>query len=152
MGNLASGLFSTSAEKEFKKLTKKNTKANRDGVLAPNGAPDAAAPGEPTIQRSSSGGGNIRFGKLVTEVTYDHEAGEIEVAQEALYAPEDSGEDEAAPASSPSEREAGAEGVAAMSPSQRKKAILRNAGSFNAGAYMRAQGQSSPLSTAEGRV
>mmetsp|Transcript_9546 Transcript_9546/g.22610 ORF Transcript_9546/g.22610 Transcript_9546/m.22610 type:complete len:149 (-) Transcript_9546:112-558(-) len=148
MGNLSSSLFASSAEKEFKRLTKKNTKANRDGVLG-NSKPEESLP------RTSSGG-NIRFGKLVTEVTYDHECGEIEIAQEALYAPDDSGEDEQEPATQESPVRAAADG-SVLSPAQaqaRKKAILRNAGSFNAGSHMRAasHGSSPVAQSLEGRV
>jgi len=91
---MSGNLFSTSAEKEFKRLTKKNTRANRE---VPNGVDDDAylpQASPPPLGRNNSSGANnrIAFVGMVTEVTYDHEEGQMEVAQESL-APED-GEDE----------------------------------------------------------
>mmetsp|Transcript_19042 Transcript_19042/g.29730 ORF Transcript_19042/g.29730 Transcript_19042/m.29730 type:complete len:149 (+) Transcript_19042:95-541(+) len=83
MGNI----FSSSAEKEWKRLTKKNTKANRDVIAT---GPDGDLGNQDMIppqigqQQRQLSSGNIRFGNMVTEVTYDHEEGEIEVAQENL--------------------------------------------------------------------
>ncbi len=84
MGNIGSSLFATPQEKEFRKLTKKNTKVNRfsNGNVAEE--PGAAArPRSPNRQRRSSAG-LIRFDSLITEVTYDREEGEIEVMRQHL--------------------------------------------------------------------
>mmetsp|Transcript_69774 Transcript_69774/g.145507 ORF Transcript_69774/g.145507 Transcript_69774/m.145507 type:complete len:147 (+) Transcript_69774:556-996(+) len=141
MGNfMGGGIFGTSAEKEFKRLTKKNTKANRDVVVTPGMKPDSPIATVPTMNRTGSSN-SIRFGKLVTEVTYDHEAGEIEVVQETLVVPEDMVEEEL-------QLGGGSPAGRSISPARRdtgNKTILRNTGSFNAGAYMRNGAPDSPL-------
>eukprot|EP00961_Rhodomonas_salina_P107627 1449170-Rhodomonas_salina.4 len=92
MGNLSTTLFGTSAEKEWKKLTKKNTKANREvpGEGDP-GLAGAAPPAASSVKRPSSGNNRIAFVNLVTEVTYDHDVpGEVEVAHEVCCPPANS--------------------------------------------------------------
>lgn len=96
MGNLSSSLFGTSAEKEWKKLTKKNTKANRD-VVTEEGDPGvaaAAATQSGLIAQKTFSGSRIGFVNMVTEVTYDHEAGHMEVAHESLHREEGMSEEE----------------------------------------------------------
>mmetsp|Transcript_22522 Transcript_22522/g.54025 ORF Transcript_22522/g.54025 Transcript_22522/m.54025 type:complete len:171 (-) Transcript_22522:40-552(-) len=77
MGNL----FSTSADKEIKRLTKKNTKVNR-AVLHQHEEGDEHGGETPaTLKKSAS----LTFVRTVTEVMYDHEDGQIEVIQEPLH-------------------------------------------------------------------
>ena len=84
MGNIGSSFFATPQEKEFRKLTKKNTKVNRfsNGNIGeePGAAPRTRSPDR---QRRSPLG-SLRFDSLITEVTYDREEGEIEVMRQHL--------------------------------------------------------------------
>ena len=85
MGNIGSSFFATPQEKEFRKLTKKNTKVNRFSLLNVGEEPGAVAarPQSPERQRRSPVG-SLRFDSLITEVTYDREEGEIEVMRQHL--------------------------------------------------------------------
>lgn len=85
MGNMGSSLFGTPQEKEFRKLTKKNTKVNRLALLTMNTGPDyqPGRPKDPERKRRLAQT-PLRFENLITEVTYDREEGEIEVTRESL--------------------------------------------------------------------
>jgi len=79
MGNIGSSLFATPQEKEFRKLTKKNTKANRVSLGG-----EAADVSSKASKKRRDCLQPLRFESLVTEVTYDREEGEIEVTRETL--------------------------------------------------------------------
>ena len=87
MGNLSSSLFATPQEKEFRRLTKKNTKVNRVS-LGTSGNDHGTGQSlqktkDPERQRRLAMT-PLRFENLVTEVTYNHEEGEIDVTRESL--------------------------------------------------------------------
>jgi hypothetical protein len=83
MGNIGSSFFATPQEKEFRKLTKKNTKVNRVSLGHVVEEPSAAARKGAERQRRPAGG-SLRFDNLITEVSYDREEGEIEVVRQHL--------------------------------------------------------------------
>mmetsp|Transcript_22788 Transcript_22788/g.35696 ORF Transcript_22788/g.35696 Transcript_22788/m.35696 type:complete len:152 (+) Transcript_22788:148-603(+) len=140
MGNL----FSSAAEKEWKKLTKKNTKANRDAVASP--APDEdpyMIPADDSLKmtRQVSSPGSIRFGNLVTEVRYDHEEGEIDVAEENLCLALDDDPHDATPTPVVDARQ-----QQPSSPNEMKRAnsgILRRGGSERS--FNQSNGSNSPV-------
>ena len=83
MGNIGSSFFATPQEKEFRKLTKKNTKVNRVSLGHVVEEPSVAA--RMSAERPKrSAGGSLRFDNLITEVSYDREEGEIEVVRQHL--------------------------------------------------------------------
>lgn len=85
MGNIGSSLFATPHEKEVRKLTKKNTKANRVSLGGGHEeAADAAGKGGKGSKKRRDSLQPLRFESLVTEVTYDREEGEIEVTRGTL--------------------------------------------------------------------
>lgn len=83
MGNIGSSFFATPQEKEFRKLTKKNTKVNRVSLGHVGEEPSAAARKSSERQKRSAVG-SLRFENLITEVSYDREEGEIEVVRQNL--------------------------------------------------------------------
>jgi hypothetical protein len=86
MGNL----FSSSADKEIKRLTKKNTKVNRD-VLHQHDEDDVSIDGDiPALKKSAS----LTFVRTVKGVMYDREDGQIEVVEEPLNSIGVDGDDE----------------------------------------------------------
>lgn len=87
MGNLSSSLFATPQEKEFRRLTKKNTKVNRVSLGTPgddHGAGQSLQKTRDPERQRRLAMTPLRFENLITEVTYDHEEGEIEVTRESL--------------------------------------------------------------------
>ena len=85
MGNLGSSLFATPQEKEFRKLTKKNTRVNRVSLSPSTDTPEPLSPTPRDPERKKRMGTQpLRFENLITEVTYDRDGGEFEVTRESL--------------------------------------------------------------------
>ena len=84
MGNIGSSFFLTPQEKEFRKLTKKNTKVNRMSSCNNDFIVPVPTPPKDPERKKRLAMQPLRFENLITEVTYDREAGEIEVTRESL--------------------------------------------------------------------
>lgn len=84
MGNLSSSLFATPQEKEIRKLTKKNTKANRVSLGSNYEGAEDASGARKENRRGRESLQPLRFENFTTEVTYDLEEGEVEVSRGML--------------------------------------------------------------------
>ena len=84
MGNLSSSLFATPQEKEIRKLTKKNTKANRVSLGSSCEGSDDALGAQKENRKRRESLQPLRFESVTTEVTYDVEEGEVEVSRGML--------------------------------------------------------------------